>query len=71
MSFKSYCKLMLHVLIALLIILSLPAAAFTITTLLACPSWLIIVMSIVAAFPTVYWMLNYIDKITDKTDLFE
>ena len=66
MSFKNYCKLMLHVIVALLALLSLPAIAFTVTTLLSCPTWLIIVISIAAAFPTIYWMFKYIDKITDK-----
>ena len=65
MTFKTYCKLMFHVVMCMLIVLSLPVLSCVILYNFA-PNWVTLTAGIVSAFPTIYWMIKYIFKYCDN-----
>ena len=69
MTFKNYCKLMLHVLICMLILLSVPFVAFIILYNNV-PDWVTVIVSVVCCFPTGFLMMKYIFYVVTKQDFF-
>ena len=65
MTFKTYCKLLFHAVVCLLIVLSLPVITIVIFYNFA-PNWVTLLAGIVSAFPTIYWMIKYIFKHCDN-----
>ena len=61
MTFKTYCKLIFHVLVCAVILLSLPILSLVIFYTIL-PNWTTVVISTTSAFATIYWILKYIDK---------
>ena len=59
MTFKTYCKWIFHAIICLLIVLSLPVISIVALYNFA-PNWITLIVGIISAFPTLYWMLKYI-----------
>lgn len=70
MSFKQYCILMLHVFISMLIVLSLPVFVFAILYDLV-PDIAIIISCIVAAFPSIFVTMRYINYTVARMVEFE
>ena len=58
--------LMLHVLVCLAIVLSLPSSICLVLPLFNVPTWVTIANACVAIFWSVWFMLIYIDKIVTK-----
>ena len=69
MTFKLYCKLMIHVLVCVVIVLSLPILSVVIFYNIL-PNWATISISLASAFLTIYWTIKYIWKHCDSIDIF-
>ena len=67
MTFKNYCKLMFHVLVCILILLSAPFVAF-ITLYNNVPEWVTVIISVFCCFPTCFFMLKYIFYVVTKQE---
>lgn len=70
MTLKNYLKLLFHVVITLLIILSLPMTLFIILHS-RIPDWTIVVLSLLSASVTIFFGIKYVHFIVWKKDLFK
>lgn len=70
MTLKNYLKLLFHVIVVLLIVLSAPVTLH----ILLCnnvPDWITIVSVLTSALITIFFGLKYIEFIVYKKDLFK
>lgn len=70
MSLKNYIKLLFHVLVVMLIILSLPTI-LCIILYSRIPDWAILILSLLADLITIFFGIKYVEFIVWKKDLFK
>lgn len=59
-NFKWYCKMMLCVIIAVIIVLSLPTLFCVLLSSLNIAKWAIVSISVISVFPTIYCAIKFI-----------
>lgn len=70
MTLKNYLKLLFHVSVTTLIVLSLPVILCVVLHSRV-PDWATIILSLASASITIFFSLKYIEFIVYKKDLFE
>ena len=70
MTLKTYCKLLFHALVTMLIILSLPITLCVVLNSNV-PDWVTIVSSLASASITIFFGIKYVIFIVWKKDIFK
>ena len=70
MTFKTYLKLLFHVIVTTLIVLSLPVI-LCVVLYSRVPDWVTIVLSLTSASITIFFSMKYLEFIVNKKDLFK
>ena len=71
MTVKTYLKLLLHAVITMLIILSVPITLRIILSYNGVPDWIITVSSLASASVTLFFGIKYVIFIVWKKDIFK